>query len=351
MKTKWPGIQIKAGRYYWTVTSEERGKNGRRKVAWVGLTRVSEGEPSMLEALAEKKRAANPATRRGNLPDLLAEYMKVKLVELHSTYAQAEYRRILSTFGEEFEEFDVDQVTPREILGYLSGWAKKPTARKAIKARISSFFSWCVLAGKVTTNPCAEIRLSGAARRGARMTAERFHAIREHMPPLGQCILDMLFLSMQRTHDVRLLRESQIGDAVIEFTPTKTKEKTGKSVRVPITPEIQAVIDRARSMQRVRKVGQGDAYLFQIDGGTPYSKTGFNSMWRRAREAAGLTGVASTDVLPYAMSCASAAGYDVEQLQVARAHALVTTTAGYLAHHSTPDSAVRLSLPAKPKGK
>lgn len=341
-------IHTKAGRYYWVETTSERSKKtGRLKLRWHALSRVADGLGALATALDAL--ISTPARAEGDMPKLIALYLKAKLPELRSAYVRKEYQRIYDRISTEFEVFNVADVRPTDVLDLLSLFAGRARTRMAYKSRLSSFFGWCVLGGYISTNPCAEVRVKRPPKRGAKLDAEKFHAIRAGLPEIGQCILDALYLTMQRVHDIRLLRESQIVGRHIAITPTKTEHSSGESTMIPITPELQAVLDRARAKQKVKKVGTGDAFVFQIAGGTAYSKTGWNSAWKRARTAAGLTGIASTDVRPYAMKCAQEAGYTLEQIQATAAHALVTTTAGYMAQYAESVSVVRLSLPPKPK--
>lgn len=346
--TRW-SLQIKSGRYYWIETTAERNpKTGRLKQRCHTLTKVSEG----LSALATRLDAlsAKPNRPQGDMPGLITTYLKVKLHDLRSPYVQKEYRRIYERIAKEFAAFNVADVRPTDVLDLLSLFAGHARTRQAYKSRLSSFFSWCVIGERISRNPCAEVRVKHPAKKKMRFTPERFHAMREAMPELGQCMLDMMFLTMQRPHDIRLLKESQIEAGFIHFLPSKTEASSGEHVSVPVTPEISAVLVRARKIQKVRRVGTGDAFVFQTGSGTPYSKTGFNSMWKRARAEAKLqaTQVNSTDVRPYAMKCAEAMGYNLNEIQTNAAHALATTTAGYLSQYNTPVSVVRLSLPPKP---
>lgn len=63
------------------------------------------------------------------------------------------------------------------------------------------------------------------------------------------CIIDMTYFCWQRAMDVRTLKESQIEDSRIRFTPSKTAKSSGKPVAITITPQIKTVIDAARGEQ------------------------------------------------------------------------------------------------------
>ena len=103
------------------------------------------------------------------------------------------------------------------------------TARGHYKARISTFFSWCVINKKrtnVMVNPCREIKLKAPQKRAAKMNVANFWTIHEKLSPIGQCFLELMMLTTSRPTEIRLLRESAIRDGVIHFCPTKTEDSS-----------------------------------------------------------------------------------------------------------------------------
>jgi len=145
---------------------------------------------------------------------------------------------------------------------------------------------------------------------------------------------------------IRLLRESQVGPDRLRFRPTKTEESSGEEVDVLITPEIQAVIERARSLRRKRKVEEldrhRDPFTIQTRDGDKYTKNGLYEVWRDACEAARVTGVTTRHVRPV-----ERLGYNVRDIQKAAAHASITTTEGYLDQYRDRLSDARLPLPPR----
>jgi integrase len=66
--------------------------------------------------------------------------------------------------------------------------------------------------------------------------------------------------------------------------PSKTERTSGLTVDITVTPEIQAVIDRAREIKK--SYGVISPFLLPSRKGTPYVKSGLTSMWERARDRA-----------------------------------------------------------------
>lgn len=354
-------VREQDGRYYYIQDLEERhAKSGRPKQKWHGLTRVDEGEPALIKALDQL--LGEPTERRGNLPAHVEDFKKVHLPGL-SESSLAEYTRMYAAIAKGFAEFDSAQVEPGDIEKFLAGFAAQLNTRGKYKARLSTFFSWCVRNSYtgVKVNPCREIRLSQPPPRKGKMTGERYWKIHEALTPVGQCFMDLTYLSRQRPTEIRLLRESQIGphpelgDEYIHFVPTKTEDSSGEEVWVLVTPEIRAALERARSLWPKPKVQQldrrRDPFLIQTRAGDCYSKTGLYEVWRDAIDAAGYKGlnITTRDLRAFAGAMMKKLGYTKEEIQQAYAHTTVRTTEIYLDQHRDRVSIARLPLPARPR--
>jgi integrase len=348
---------------------------------WHWLSRIEDGEATMYDALARVKEAADN-------PDLMPEAIAAFKIEYLPTLAvstRVEHSRMLDRIAEDFHAARVPDVRPKDVSRFLkNNFAGSLSMKRHAKARLSTFFRWCIEGGLRDDNPCGELRLPDPEDHKSKWTDAAYHAIRDAMVPkdeatwrradgelradvraglMLQCYLDLSFLLYQRTTDVRLLRESQVREAekVIHFEPTKTKKSSGAAVDIPITTEIAGVLARARALARVKAGPRGDAYLIQTASGSRYTASGVRQAIDRAAEIAGLapprkpgqskpsaSGYTAKDLRPYATSVANRQGYTLEQLKIGLAHASITTTEGYVQQHTTPVSAVLLKLPPRP---
>jgi integrase len=355
-------VTVSNGRYFYIRDLEERSpKTGRPKKKWEPLTRVSEGEPALLAAL--QRLLAEPVKAKddeGNIREWVKAFEAAHYPTL-TPGVREEYRRQFVVIAESFKDFDVAEVEPGDVLDFLSTWADKPTARHHYKGRLSTFFSYCVLhKGKsgVAFNPCREIRMGEGPKKKGKMNAERFWRMRDALPDVGRCFLDLIFLCRQRPTEIRRLKESAITPDRVYFLPTKTEKKTAREVVVAMTPEIAAVLEHARKLQKVqalrdaegRFVG-GDVFVMQTPDGGEFTRWSLRYMWDEARTKAGLDeiGVTSRHVRPFALKAMEDLGVDIREIQKAAAHASVTTTEGYLDQHRDRLVDVRLALPPKPK--
>lgn len=320
------------------------------------LCRVSEGEAKLYEVLSQRKLLTSLDT----VPAAVATFKKSGMGKL-AVSSRAEHARLLDIFAEEFAEFGVDQVTAADIKqSALNLFPGKASAARAYKSRISTFFRWCMVDNRPPLhpgpNPCKEVWLDKPPKSKTKWTDDLFWRMRNLLSPMHQCYHDLSLLLYQRTTDIRRLRWSQIRGGVIHFEPTKTARSSGAAVDVPVTPEIQEVLDRALELARV--LGP-ESYVIQTTAGTAYTATGISSAYERAdaklhtptgAEKPERLGLNPKSLLPYAVTRAKRVlGYSLEQLKDARAHTSITTTEGYVQMHDTPVSQVRMTLPEKPK--
>jgi len=211
------------------------------------LCRVDEGESAMYEALAKAK--ALPGIDM--VPAAVGKF-KLEYLPTLAASTRKEHARLLDIFAKDFSEFRVDQVDAPAIKRSIKNlYAGKLTAAKHYKARISTFFRWCIAdAGLIKINPCTAVWVERPVSRKTPWTPELFWEVRDRLEPMHQCYHDLSFLLYQRTTDVRLLRRAQIREGVIHFAPSKTLRSSGKEVDIPITPAIQSVLDRAAELSK-----------------------------------------------------------------------------------------------------
>lgn len=356
---KIPRVTSKHGRYYYIRDLEERSeKTGRPKQRWEKLTRVDEGEAALLAALAELlKEDGEPEQTGSDFHHWLTEFQRGYLPTLRNADVRRDYERMYRIIGEAFAEFNVAEVEPGDIQDFVSRWNDRPTARRSYKARLSRFFSYLVLhQGKsgVLANPCREVKVAAPPKRKGRFTPEIWWAIHEGLPPAGQCFMDLAFLTWQRPTEIRLLKESAIYPTHIHFVPSKTEDSSGEEAIVHRTPEIDAVIERARSLQRIqalrdrdgRLIG-ADCYLLQAPDGGAFTRWQIRDMWDAARAKKGIKGVTTRDIRPYALRSLEDMGVDIREIQKAAAHADFATTEGYLAQYRDRSVSIRMSLPKR----
>ena len=315
------------------------------------LCRVSEGEARMYEALSKIKREASSDA----IPAAVERFKKFHLHRL-SPSSKKEHERYLDIFADEFSEFAVAQVEASDIRKSIANlYPDKHTAASAYKARISTFFQWVVNYSSLRKdNPCREIRLKKPRSKPMLWTRKLFWAVREKLDPMHQCYHDLSFLMYQRTTDIRNLMLSQIGETEIVFTPSKTHKSSGASVRVPITPEIKEVLERAEGITKAQAKKSNRIvpreHVIHARDGEPFTRSGIYSAYLRADMALHddkPIGLNPKALLRFACQEAEIQGHTLRQIQIGRAHTDIKTTQGYLRIDAVPVSEVVMKLPAK----
>jgi hypothetical protein len=82
----------------------------------------------------------------------------------------------------------------------------------------------------------------------------------------------------------------QINDGMIHFKPTKTSKSSALEAHIPVSSEIQEVLDRAKSRYAKQRAQDRLTSLFVIHtlDGSRYTKDGLRSNWDRACARAGV---------------------------------------------------------------
>jgi integrase len=351
--TGYKRVYVKGGRYYFVDTA---GK-------WHPLTRVDEGEPAMLRALAKHK-APTPAP--DSMRWLIAEWRAHKL-PAYADEVQTDYDYLLAKIEAAFSEHSIAEVDAHHIMDLRDQWADKPRTANKVRGLVGLLLAYGIERKAIKVNPVREVgRLKPKPRRRympdgellaitAGALAGRRHggtgkAWRNANGPMYAALFDFAYLSGLRAKDVRLLRWSDVDGDLITVQPTKTRDSSGARLAIEVTPDLRAVLDRVRAIDAERKVGS--LFVFHTLRGGMLSASAVKSAWRRARERAlGDLPAAQRprfrDLRPKALSDAKRRGLSLDDLKDAAGHRSVTTTEGYLRGFETVDARLRLELPRK----
>ncbi|MCA8260864.1 tyrosine-type recombinase/integrase [Burkholderia multivorans] len=359
-------VYIRSGSYYW---ARPDGK-------WLKLARVSDGEVRMLQRLAEEKRDFEPKLGNGNVPRLVGEYMDTHKAKYAESYRD-EWARRGDAVVFYFRDWNVERIDAGDVEDFLTAnWPEKLPMQRAMKAWLSKFFNWIVRRKKLMqVNPCREVVVKKPKVRDVYIPDRHFVAIREALMsyeykkdadtpnerivigkvptgPMMQCFVDLCYLTCQRSTEIRLLRWDQIDReaGVIHFVPTKTEDSSGEAVDWPLTPDIEAVLARAKLLDPAF----GQTYVIRDKKGNPKTDQACRDAWdgavkRAAKSDPSIEGKPYTikDIRAKALTDAKRAGYAIEELRVAGAHTDTSTTETYIKSREVPRSNVVLHLPAR----
>lgn len=334
-------VYKKSGSYYWFP------KNGR----WIRLCRVEDGELKMLERLAMEKKKREASDGLGDMPAYIDEYVRAKRTE----HRESGWHRYGEYIKNSFADVDIAQVDNAVVVEFLrANWADKLPMQRAMRSFLSQFFQWCrEQRYYLGENPCNGIRIKIPKPRDVYITNEHFEKIRTELEstPMVLCMVDLCYLTVQRSTEIRTLRWKRENETsnwvdrengVIHFMPSKTRDSSGAAVDWPITPEIDAVLERARSIGKIK-----GAFVVHAAGGKPWHQRTALKAWTQACERAELEqyGYTIKDIRAKALTDAKKAGYDLDALMIAAAHTDKSTTETYFKDRGIPLSTVRLAIP------
>lgn len=258
---------------------------------------------------------------------------------------------VMGVIENAFADFDLIQVAPSDVALFVDQW-KRRRASQTYKGLLTKFFSWCCRRGIMRENPAREVTIDPPRKRVVYMTDEVYISIKRslldatggrqttHNEVMVSCLMDLYYLLYQRSTDVRLLRNTGLDGNEIKFTPTKTENSSAVEVRVLITDDIRDVVERARSVAKLRSI-----YLIHDEHGQPFNSRQVRDIFKQACERVNIHGYILKDVRSKAASDAKKAGYSEEQIKIALAHTTTDTTRDYIRGQEAPLSEVVMKLP------
>ncbi|MFM0141807.1 phage integrase central domain-containing protein [Paraburkholderia sp. RL18-085-BIA-A] len=354
-KAKYPRVYPKHGAWYWV--EPRTGK-------WIRLCEQTDPESKLLERLSQERKRFERPQGAGNARPLIDEYV-LKHRDAHREKAWPSYGKYA---GNALRNIDVEDIDAATVMDVLKHWKGKLPMQRTMRAFLSGFFRWCIEERKMKTNPCNELKKWLAKPKASKVyiTDDHFAAIRAAMAsyeytwrgktltahintgPMMQCFVDLCYLTMQRSTEIRLLKWSQVDESegVIHFLPTKTEDSSGIAVDIVISPEIAAVLARIRDIDgKVKRIGEANV-IHALDG-SEYGATAVRAAWLRAAKRVKLDGLGYTvkAIRAKGLTDARNAGYDIEDLKEAAAHSTSRQTEDYIKRRSVPVSKVRLKIP------
>jgi integrase len=324
-------VTLSHGRYYRVQTLPDR------KQKWHPLSRESEGLAALYEAL--KQYSLSPVTVAG-IDAQITAWLSDTLHEV-SPREQKEISRMADIVKHCFTQFTVQTITAKDIYAFINEWVKEGKLRTAQRymSVLKKFFTWTIIQGLRNDNPALHVLTKPPAPNRRYITDAEYIAIRQHCSPMLRCFTDLCYLTGQRSTDIRELLWSNISCYAIHFTPSKTKESSGKSVDVPLTASI---IDCLIYADEVRK----GPYVIHTRTGTLYTSHALGSAWEIARAKTNVDAGANIKALRAKHATdAKKLGYSEQEIQVSLAHTDTGTTRVYLKERVTDQSIITLSIP------
>jgi len=219
---------------------------------------------------------------------------------------QKDYLKHMKKLREVFGALRPDDIRPKDV-GALFTYGHGRAQSIKLVAVLSAVFSKAV--GRwylCDRNPCTNLEKPPKGRRDRYVSDEEYQALYNIASPRLKVAMDLALLTGQRQGDLLKLTWDQVDvpkgkreEWAIRFAPSKTLKKTGKRIRVRITPELEEVLNRAKMMTPVfpRKYVLRTAPRpwhpdpAEKHGGKKYTSDGFRAVWQRAMRRALREGV------------------------------------------------------------
>lgn len=310
-----PRMQLRRGRYYYVPSTGTR--------AWIDL-----GKDKAKAMAAWARLEAGEALPLGTpitLGYLMDRYLREVIPE-KAEKTQAEQKRQLERLRRVFGELLPEDVQPVHIGKYLDG-RKDRHGRKAGSAAnreialLSHIYTKAMRWGFANRNPCRGIERNKEKPRDRYITDEEYAAVLKAAPPAVRIAMELAYYTGQRLGDVLKMRWSDVQDGRLHVTQGKTAAR----LDIEITPELNAVLARARQSGKLCGLT-----IVHNRHGQAYTVDGFESQFARARENAGVKDFHFHDIRAKAATDAESFGDHVRDIQALLGHASITTTEIYL---------------------
>lgn len=310
-----PRMQLKAGRFYWTpyvsgkVVWKPLGDDYvQALLKWRELEGINEGAATVVQMM---ERALG----------IMVGTVKASTFKEHS--------RAMNNLRGPLEAFTPSDLNPAHIAQYLESRTAKVSANREI-----SFLSTCWELARRRgwinlPNPCKGIRRNKEKRRKRVARPDEITALLGLDEPLTDMV-ELTLMTAIRESDMLNLTHRAIEPGGLRIKPRKTDASTEAELLFAWTPELRAVLERAKG----RRTRVGSIYLFPVKlrarAGQAYTVNTFQNVWRRYFERCGVEGLTWHDLRRTALNMQAQQG-GKESAQTLAAHSSVVTTEGYLA--------------------
>ena len=229
--------------------------------------------------VALEKYAAVLEGPKGGMVDLIDTAMIHILRDARPNTVKS-YQQAARRLKKALQEFAPNQVRGRHVAQIKQGLSRTPNIANLCLTVLRLVFAYAVENQIVDDNPVAGIKPHRVKKRSRLISLGEYQAIYAKAGPRLQVIMDLCIRTGQRISDVLAIRRADLLPEGIRFQQQKTNAKGV----VPWTPELRAVVDRAKGLG-----GNLTALtLLYNRRGRPLSYGANFDQWKKARRAAGI---------------------------------------------------------------
>lgn len=220
------------------------------------------------------------STPEGGIPALIDKAMP-SIIEGKSESTKKQYANSAELLKVALGGFRPDQLRHADIVQIMDGFSDKQAIANRMLTVLRLVYKWALNRRIVEVDPTVSVDRYKQTSRDRLITPQEYRAMYAHSPDWLQVIMDLCYLTGQRIGDVLKMERGHLQAEGIFVE----QEKTGKRLIVGWTPELEAVVDRAKALpSSVASV----RYILATRAGKPRAHT---NVWRAFKAAAAKAGV------------------------------------------------------------
>lgn len=194
---------------------------------------------------------------------------------------QKDYRKYSRKVIDVFGAMPPDSIKPEHVRKYLDKrGVKSRTQANREKAFMSRVYRWGFERGYVKCNPTKGVKQFKETGRDRYITHEEYDALYSVAPDVVRIAMELAYLCCARQNDVLQMKKSQLLSEGILIRQSKTSVAQIKAW----SDRLNAAISLARLLPLNK--GMSSLYVIHQPSGNKYTRDGFNSRWRKAKEEA-----------------------------------------------------------------
>lgn len=260
-------------------------------------------------ALAEYARRIQPATESAMVM-LIREAMETIRTRGLAKNTVDQYEVAARKLEFAFRDFEPQQIRGRNIMALRKGMQSTPGMFNQCLSLLRQVFNYAMGEQRIDDNPAIGIPRYPQNERKRLITRGEFDAIYAVAGPRLKCMLDLWRITGQRVMDVVNIRLQDVLDEGVGFK----QQKTGTLLTVRWTPELRAVVARAKLLNgNARSTTLFATKRGRTRGAAP-SHTTVNEEWSAACEAAGIEDAQARDLRAVAGTEAKRQGKNPQEL-------------------------------------
>ena len=309
--------------------------------AWRGGPRLpgTPGSPEFLAALAAAQTAA-PAHHKGTLQEVFTAYQQSPAFTGLAEATRKGYARRIPAIEAEFGDMPIKALSDPRVRGEFLDWrdmlaAKSPREADYHMTVLALMLAWGKDRGRVSDNPAARPgRVYQPDRTDHIWTDSDIAAFLAKAGPHLRLPFLLALWTGQRRADVLTMPWGGYDGQTIRLTQSKGRRR----VVIPVAADLKAALDATR-----RKA----AVICVTSRGTRWTGEGFSASFRKAVEAAGITGLTFHDLRGTAVTRLALAGCTEAEIATITGHSLRTVGMMLDQHYLSRDAGLAESAIAK----